>query len=90
MFTIQSDDLRQVAPLLGAIGVRDKRGMAARLEALEYSHRQGMEEVKRMVAAMTRGAAVPITTPIMPVIKVKAPPTFASVTAEGREELEEV
>jgi len=83
-FTIQSDDLRRVAPLLGALGVSDERGVAARLEALELSQRQGMEEMKKMVAAVARGALVPTTTPIVPVIEVTAPPTFAAVTAEGR------
>merc|ERR1719319_2072402 len=83
-FLIQSDDLRRVAPLLGAVSVSDERGVAARLEALELSHRKGMEEVKRMVAAVTvtRGALVP-TTPPMPVIEVTAAPTFAAVAAEG-------
>ena len=51
-FTIQSDDLRRVAPLLGAVSVGDERGVAARLEALEFSHRKGMEEMKMMVAAV--------------------------------------
>ena len=84
-FLIQSDDLRRVAPLLGAVGVSDERGVAARLEALELSHRQGMEEVKRMVAAVARGAAMPTTTHAMPVIEVSAPasPSFASVTRGG-------
>ena len=78
-FIIQSDDLRRVAPLLGAVSVSDERGVAARLEALELSHRQGMEEVKRMVAAVARGASVPTSTPV---IEVTAP-TFATVAAEG-------
>ena len=90
-FLIQSDDLRRVAPLLGAVSVSDERGVAARLEALELSHRQGMEEVKRMVAAVARGTVVP-TTPAtapaplaaaLPVIEVTAPATFAAVAAEG-------
>ena len=85
-FLIQSDDLRRVAPLLGAVSVGDERGVAARLEALEHSHRQGMEEVKRMVAAVARGAAVPTpsSTPT-PVIEVTAPtsPSFAAVASGG-------
>ena len=82
-FIIQSDDLRRVAPLLGAVSVSDERGVAARLEALELSQRQVMEEMRRMVAAVVRGAAVPTTNPVMPVVEVTAPPTFATVTAEG-------
>merc|ERR1719319_328205 len=85
-FLIQSDDLRRVAPLMGAVSMSDERGVAARLEALELSQRKGMEEMKRMVAAVTRGASVPNTTPTpTPVIEVTAPPTFAAVTAEGME-----
>ena len=63
----------------------DERGVAARLEALKLSHRQGMEEVKRMMAAVVRGAAVSTTTHAIPGIEVTAPasPSFAAVTRGG-------
>ena len=91
-FIIQSGDLRRVAPLLGAVSVSDERGVAARLEALELSHRREMEEVKRMVAAVAavaRGGVAPTPTPTVPVVpvpvvEVTAPATFAAVAAEGR------
>ena len=46
-FTVQSDDLGRVQPLLGALSLGDEPGVAARLEALEASHRQGMDEMKQ-------------------------------------------
>ena len=52
-FTVQSDDLGRVQPLLGALSMGDERGVAARLEALEASHRQGMD--LSMSVASVRG-----------------------------------
>ena len=89
-FLIQSDDLRRVAPLLGAVSVSDERGVAARLEALELSQRQGMEEMKRMVKAAMTAVAVADT---MPVVEVTPPtsPSFAEVArsqgAQGQVQL---
>ncbi len=55
-FMVQSDDLPRVAPLLGAVSVGDERGVSARLEALEQSHRLGLEKMDRMMASVMRGA----------------------------------
>ena len=60
---VQSDDLPRILPLLGAVSVGDERGVAARLEALEVSHQQGMKEVRRMVEAVARSALQPATRP---------------------------
>ena len=80
-FTIQSDDLGRVQPLLGAVSMGDERGVAARLEALETSTRQGMDEMKRLVASVVRGSAGPVTSP--PVIQVTAAPTLAAEQTGG-------
>ena len=80
-FVVGSEDLQRVQPLLGALSVGDERGVAARLEALEHSHRQGMERMERLVASMVRGATVPATVPQV-IVTPTDPPTFAAA-AEG-------
>ena len=74
-FQVQSDDLPRVLPLLGAVSVGDERGVAARLEALEAAQRASMDEMRRMVATVTRGAAHTVTVPEIAVTS----PTFAAV-----------
>ena len=75
-FNVQSDDLPRVLPLLGAVSVGDERGVSARLEALEVSQRQNMDEMKRMVAAISRSAAQPAA---VPDIRLSGPASFAAV-----------
>ena len=51
-FIVQSDDLPCILPLLGAVSVGDERGVGARLEALEQSHRKSMEEMRKMISSI--------------------------------------
>ena len=53
---VQSDDLRRFLPLLGAVSIGDERGVSARLEALETSHRKDIGELKRIVLATNVGS----------------------------------
>ena len=57
--TVQSDDLHRIAPLLGAVGVGDKRGVAARLEALEISTHRNMDELRRRIQSKQMFQATP-------------------------------
>ena len=57
------------------------RGVAARLEALEASHRKGMEEMKRLVNSVVKSAGVPTAT--APVVTVTPVPTFAAAVSAG-------
>ncbi len=50
-FVICSEDLHRVAPLLGAPGGREERGLAARVEALEISQKIHQSEMKRLITA---------------------------------------
>ena len=68
-------------PLLGAVSVGDERGVSVRLEALEAAHRAGMDEMKRMVAAIARGTAQHATTPDI----VVTSPSFAAVASGNAE-----
>jgi hypothetical protein len=87
-FTVQSDDLGRVQPLLGAVSVGDERGVSARLEELEASHRRGMVEMKRgmdemkqLVTNMGRSAMVPSAA--LPAIEVTRAPSFAEAAGTG-------
>ena len=52
-----------------------KRGVSARLEALEAAQRAGMDEMRRMVAGLARGVLQPAPVPEIAVTS----PTFATV-----------
>ena len=80
---MQSDDLPFVLPLLGAVSVGDERGVSARLEA---AHRAGMDEMKRMVAVIARGATQPaVQQPVVTPDIMVTSPTFATITRGSSE-----
>jgi hypothetical protein len=81
-FVVGCDDLERVQPLLGALSVGDERGVAARLEALELSHRQGLEKMERLMAGVVRGALVPAAAPQV-IVTPPAQPTFSAAAAAG-------
>ena len=78
-FQVQSDDLPRILPLLGAVSVGDERGVSARLESLEAAQRAGMDEMRRIVTAVTRGAAHTVPVPEIAVTS----PTFAAVVGKN-------
>ena len=80
-FLVQSDDLPRIAPLLGELSVGDERGVAARLEALEHSHRQGLEKMERLMVSMARGATAPAAPQV--IVTPPAPPSFSAAAAAG-------
>ena len=59
------------------MSIGDERGVSARLEALEAAQRAGMDEMRRMVAGMARGA-MPAAAPD---IVVTGPPGYAAVAS---------
>ena len=78
-FLLQSDDLPRVLPLLGALSVGDKLGVAARLEALELAQKQGIVDMKRMVDSVARAAVQPTVTQIEAPQIVVSSPNYAKV-----------
>ena len=81
-FLVQSDDLLRIAPLLGELNVGDKRGVAARLEALEQSYRKGLEKMERLMATAVKGAKQPAAAPQV-IVTPPLQPSFATVAAVG-------
>jgi hypothetical protein len=81
-FLVQSDDLPRIAPLLGELSVGDERGVAARLEALERSHRQGLEKMERMIASVKKGATMSAISPQV-IVTSPTPSSFAAAAAVG-------
>ena len=81
-FLVQSDDLPRIAPLLGELTVGDEQGVAARIEALERSHRQSQEKMERMMARLMRSTAPSATMPQV-IVSHPAPTSFAVAAATG-------
>jgi hypothetical protein len=78
-FLVQSDDLPRIAPLLGELSVGDERGVAARLEALEISHKKGLEKMERLMVSVVRGTKVPDTA----LHVIVTPPTQQAAAVRG-------
>ena len=81
-FTVQSDDLHRILPLLGAVSVADERGVGARLEALEATQKRNMEDMKRLVNDAVKAFKMPVHEAAVPEVTVTRP-NYATVTAAG-------
>ena len=67
---------------LGTDSSQDERGVAARLKALEHSHRQGLVKMERLIASAVRGATVPAAAPQV-IVTPPAPTSFSAAAAVG-------